>query len=173
MINRVLLATTLACVLGSTAMAQEHPPAKPVAEAAPAKGIGPSDILLPHLTDSKHLEYPCFRGWADHKGPEGELEAAWGCELQLPVWKVAGIDFGPTKHTVWLFISAVVVAFVLIRTAAKHKQHTAAHGHPKGAAAAVEYMILYLRNEVYMPALGGHGGEKYVPFCLTLFFFIL
>ena len=24
-----------------------------------------------------------------------------------------------------------------------------------------------------MPVLGGHGGERYVPFCLTLFFFIL
>jgi len=45
-------------------------------------------------------------------------------------------------------------------------------GHPRGAAAAVEAVILYLRSEVYMPALG-HGGEKYVPFCLTLFFFIL
>jgi len=26
---------------------------------------------------------------------------------------------------------------------------------------------------VFMPALGGHGGEKYVPFVLSLFFFIL
>ena len=31
--------------------------------------------------------------------------------------------------------------------------------------------MLYLRNEVFMPVIG-HGGEKYIPFCLTLFFFI-
>ena len=37
----------------------------------------------------------------------------------------------------------------------------------------MEAIILYLRNEIYMPVLGGHGGEKFVPFCLTLFFFIL
>jgi len=34
-------------------------------------------------------------------------------------------------------------------------------------------VILYLRNEIYVPVLGGHGGERYVPFVLTLFFFIL
>jgi F-type H+-transporting ATPase subunit a len=33
-------------------------------------------------------------------------------------------------------------------------------------------VILYLRNEIYMPVLGGHGGEKFVPFCMSLFFFI-
>jgi F-type H+-transporting ATPase subunit a len=33
-------------------------------------------------------------------------------------------------------------------------------------------MALYLRNEVVLPNVGHHG-EKYVPFALTLFFFIL
>jgi F-type H+-transporting ATPase subunit a len=37
----------------------------------------------------------------------------------------------------------------------------------------MEAVILYLRNEIYLPVLGGHGGAKYVPFCLTLFFFIV
>ena len=33
-------------------------------------------------------------------------------------------------------------------------------------------MVLYIRNEVILPNVGHHG-EKFVPFCLTLFFFIL
>src|SRR5688572_17680253 len=83
------------------------------------------------------------------------------------------IDMGPTKHSVWLLISAIVVAVVLVSAAAAHRRHSHAVGHPRGFAAAVEAIVLYLRNEVYLPALGGHGGEKYAPFCLTLFFFIL
>ena len=169
--KRALLALGMLCAMGAALTAQggEHAPA--------AKKIGPGDILLPHLLDSKHLEYPCFKGWSDRREPDGRVEAAWGCELTLPTWElhVAGktIDMGPTKHSVWLLISAVVVAVVLVSTARAHRRHSHASGHPRGFAAGLEAIVLYLRNEVYMPALGGHGGEKYVPFCLTLFFFIL
>ena len=33
-------------------------------------------------------------------------------------------------------------------------------------------MVLYMRNEIILPNVG-HNGEAFVPFCLTLFFFIL
>jgi F-type H+-transporting ATPase subunit a len=156
MTKKFLLTLALLAGLGFQVSAQEH---------AVPKKRGPADILMPHLTDSRHLEYPC---------PGGH---DWSCELALPSWPVhiggKTIDFGPTKHTVWLFISAAVVAIVLITSARAHKRHTHAIGRPRGFAAGLEAVILYLRNEIYMPVLGGHGGEKYVPFCLTLFFFIL
>jgi len=165
------LLTTLVLIVSVSALGMAQEPG-----ASASKKIGPADILLPHLTDSKLLGYPCFRGWSDVRGPEGEVEPAWECEARLPAWNVtiAGktIDFGPTKHTVWLFISAVVVALGLTLAARAHARQSRDHGHPRGFAAAVEAIILYLRNEIYMPALG-HGGEGYVPFCLTLFFFIL
>jgi F-type H+-transporting ATPase subunit a len=41
-----------------------------------------------------------------------------------------------------------------------------------GFAAGLEAMVLYLRYEVAIPNLGPHG-ERFVPFVLTLFFFIL
>jgi F-type H+-transporting ATPase subunit a len=178
--NRTIILASAFLTLGSGLTAQEHgaPAGTQSASAAPAlKKIGPGDILLPHLVDSKHLEYPCFNGWRDHRLPDGTVEAAWACHVTLPSWPIhiAGktIDMGPTKHTVWLLISAIVVATALLLTARAHRRHSHAVGHPRGAAAAVEAIVLYLRNEVYLPALGGHGGEKYAPFCLTLFFFIL
>jgi F-type H+-transporting ATPase subunit a len=61
---------------------------------------------------------------------------------------------------------------MLVLTARAHVRHTRAVGRPRGFAAGIEGVILYLRNTIYMPVLGGHGGEKYVPFCMTLFFFI-
>jgi F-type H+-transporting ATPase subunit a len=128
------------------------------------KQLGPADIIMPHLTDSKHLELPCVRGWSE-----------WACEVTLPTWNVhiAGktIDLGPTKHIVFLFLAAVIVAVTLLLTVRAHARSTREVGRPRGFAAGIEGVILYLRDTIYMPVLG-HGGQKYVPFCMSLFFFI-
>jgi len=130
------------------------------------KKLGPADIIMPHITDAKHVELPCFKSLSE-----------WSCEFDLPVWNVhvAGktIDLGLTKHIVFLFLAAAATLILLLGVAASHKRHSHDVGRPKGFAAGMEAIILYLRNEIYLPVLGGHGGERYVPFCLTLFFFIL
>lgn len=167
MTKRFLLGATLLLGLGSALWAQEHQPTAAGADpAAPVhKQLGPADIIMPHLTDSKHFEFPCVKGWGE-----------WACHVTLPTWNVNIFgwtkDFGPTKHVMWLLISGVVVALMLVITARVHQRHTRTIGRPQGFAAGLEAVILYLRNEIYIPALGGHGGEKYVPFCLSLFFFI-
>jgi F-type H+-transporting ATPase subunit a len=43
---------------------------------------------------------------------------------------------------------------------------------PKGAANVVEAFILFLRDEVVLRNTG-HGGERFVPYVVTVFFFIL
>ena len=130
------------------------------------KTLGPASLIMPHITDSKVLEYPCWHG-------AGE----WACEDTLPTWnvKIGGhdYDFGPTKHVVWLLISAVCVALVLMFAARSHVRSTDTIGRPRGFAAGLEAVILYLRNEIFLPVLGGHGGGRYIPLVLSLFFFIL
>jgi F-type H+-transporting ATPase subunit a len=61
---------------------------------------------------------------------------------------------------------------VLVTAARAHARQTREAGTPRGFAAAVESVVLYMRNEVILPNVGPHG-EAFVPFCLTLFFFIL
>jgi F-type H+-transporting ATPase subunit a len=130
------------------------------------KALGPADVIMPHITDSKHLELPCIRSWEE-----------WACGVTLPTWNVhfgsRVIDFGPTKHVVFLFLSAAIVALLLIFTARAHARHTHTLGHPKGFAAGLEAVVLYLRNDIFLPVLGPHGGERYIPFVLSLFFFVL
>jgi F-type H+-transporting ATPase subunit a len=122
-----------------------------------------ADIIMPHLVDAKHMEvpWPCSM---EH----------WGAELTLPTWNVhigsMTIDVGPTKHVVFLLLAATLSALFLILAARAHERSTRAIGHPTGFAAVLEVVILYLRN-IYMSVLG-HGGERYVPLCLTFFFFI-
>lgn len=131
------------------------------------KAIGPADIIMPHITDSKNLEYPCWHSIEE-----------WACHVTLPTWNVhiggKTIDLGPTKHVVFLALAAIVAMIILLGTARSHAKHSHAEGRPKGFAAGLEGVILYLRNEIYLPVLGPrHGASSYVPFCLTLFFFIL
>ncbi|HET9425266.1 MAG TPA: F0F1 ATP synthase subunit A [Gemmatimonadaceae bacterium] len=177
----LLLAALVA--VPSTVVAQEHgapPAAGPAAEShatqAPAAGLdtipvaaekkGNADYIMPHLTDSKHLELPCFKNWKE-----------WACGITIPTYTVhlgsTEFDLLPTKHGVFLILTALVTCLVLVTTARRHARDTDAFGRPKGRAAGLEGVLLYMRNEVYMKALGGHGGEKYVPFVLTLFFFIM
>ncbi|MGZ8376768.1 MAG: F0F1 ATP synthase subunit A [Gemmatirosa sp.] len=183
------LALALALSTGSAAQAQDHG-ASPSATAAaigsaevrgqaqttvadvaaqghkatPTQAV---DIITPHITDSHGFEYPCLSG----------TYAILTCEAHLPRWApvhIGGfaIDLSPTKHVVMMLIASALACLVLIGAARAHKRHSHAAGHPKGFAAGIEAMVLYIRDEVALKNLGHHG-EKYVPFILTLFFFIL
>jgi F-type H+-transporting ATPase subunit a len=140
----------------------------------PASGAAHVDIITPHITDSHFLEIPTiFPPFArevciGHRVSEHECEALW-----KPV-QIAGftVDLSPTKHVVMLLFAATLVSLVLILTANAHKRQTHEVGHPKGFAAGIEAMVLYMRNEVILPNVGHHG-NGFVPFLLTIFFFIL
>jgi F-type H+-transporting ATPase subunit a len=129
------------------------------------KTLGPADIIMPHITDSKTIEFPCYKSLEE-----------WSCEHTFATYNVTvgghTFDLGLSKHVFFLMLSAAVVLILLLYVAWQHKRHSSEEGRPKGFAAGMEAVILYLRNEIFMPVLGGHGGDKYVPFCLTLFFFI-
>ena len=159
---RSLAFAILAAISPTTLRLSAQEPGAPIAH----KTLGPADIIMPHITDSKQVELPCWKSVEE-----------WACEVTLPTWNVniggRTIDFGPTKHVVWLFIAALCTGLVVVFAARAHRRSSTAIGRPKGFAAGLEGVILYLRNEVFMPALGGHGGEKYIPFVLSLFFFIL
>jgi F-type H+-transporting ATPase subunit a len=123
-----------------------------------------SDFITPHISDSHAIDYPCFK-------------SGWVCEYQLPHWQplnVGGfsIDLSPTKHVVMLLIAATLCLVTLLLAARAHNERAAQGKAPKGFANGMEALVLYLRQEVVLPNVGAHG-ERYVPFILTLFFFIL
>jgi F-type H+-transporting ATPase subunit a len=153
---------TSAEVQHGTATPEDHA----AAEGSACGAHDPTDIITPHITDSHCLEVPSFpKFWA----PPHEVE--------LPRWTPlhigsVEIDMSPTKHVVMLLLAAVLVSLIMILTARSHARHTHAIGRPKGFAAGLEAMVLYIRQEVAIPNLGPHG-EGYAPFILALFFFIL
>ena len=101
----------------------------------------------------------------------GDSHEVWG--IALPTgWTVFGIDVSPTKHVVFMVLAALLVFVTLWyggrQVARRHREGRA----PRGLGAAVEAMVLFVRNDVAIASIG-HGGEKFAPYILTLFFFIL
>lgn len=99
-----------------------------------------------------------------------------GKEIHLPEWPplhIAGftVDLSPTKHVVWLIIAATLCALTMIWVARRTHGRSAERA-PEGLANVIEAFVIYLRDEVAMRNIG-KGGERFVPFVLTLFFFIL
>jgi F-type H+-transporting ATPase subunit a len=143
-------------------------------EPAPAAAKEPVDYITPHITDSYEMEVPAFNAHfgkeicLGHREPNGHCGPLWA-----PV-HIAGkaVNLSPTKHVVFMLLSALIAILILVGSAIAQRRHQKEAGHTKGFAGGIEAMVLYLRNEVVLPNVGPHG-EKYVPFGLTLFFFIL
>ncbi len=137
-------------------------PAVPEQAQAPKHALGPADLIMPHITDSKTVELPC-------------LNKDWACEWHLPTWPVrvgnSTIDLAPTKFVFFMLVAAALCLLTLVGAARSHARATREHGHPKGFAAGMEAVVLLLRS-VFKEALGEHA-DGYIPFVLTLFFFIL
>jgi F-type H+-transporting ATPase subunit a len=153
--SAALLAAAFAVTLSASAGAQELVPAK-----------GSSDFITPHISDAHHLEIP----WPSLKGNLTR-------EIALPRWAPLHIgsfvvDLSPTKHVVMILLAAATCLVLLIGAARGQARHAAAGRPPRGLPNAIEAVVLYMRNEIILPNVGRHG-DAFVPYCLTLFFFIL
>ena len=145
---------------------QEHAPAEGLTPAeqavAAAEGHGAEVHAEEHEFDIMH-----------HIQDAREIETPFGT-LHLPEagsWMVGPIDMTPTKHVVFLGLAASIVVGLFLATAAAARRR-GAEGAPKKGHNVMEALVLFFRNQVVMPNIG-HGGEKFAPFVITLFFFIL
>ena len=162
------LALALAALVVSAPLgAQEHAAPTTPAGAQEQAQQAKVDIITPHITDSKHLELPSFNA-AHGFAREVTLPSGW-FTFHIGSFEV---DLSPTKHVVMLWIVAVLLIVVLVGAARAHARRSAQGLPPRGMAGAIEAMILYMRNEVILPNVGHHG-DGFVPYLLTLFFFIL
>jgi F-type H+-transporting ATPase subunit a len=82
------------------------------------------------------------------------------------------VNLTPTKHTIFMLLAAVLV-FVTMRLAGRAlARQQAGERAPKGFAAGIEGLVLWVRNDIAIENIGPNGA-KFAPLILTLFFFIL
>ncbi|GAB3929173.1 F0F1 ATP synthase subunit A [Larkinella terrae] len=80
------------------------------------------------------------------------------------------LDFSITKNVASLLLSAVLLIVVFFSVQKGYEKNRGKA--PKGLQSFLEPVILFVRDEIAKPNIGPKYG-KYLPFLLTLFFFIL
>jgi F-type H+-transporting ATPase subunit a len=130
--------------------------------AAPAEGerFDITEMILSKLVDGPYWDTPFGRLYLPQFEP-----------VQVGPFL---IDFSITRHVLAMLLVATGVAIMMILAArgARREQAAGAERGPKGAANVVEAAILFVRDEIALKNIG-HGGERYVPYIVTVFFFIL
>lgn len=82
----------------------------------------------------------------------------------------AVLDLSITKNVAMLFINAALL--VLVFTAVARGSQRNQGKPPKGIQSLFEPIIVFVRDDIVKPNIG-HGYEKFLPYMLSLFFFIL
>ncbi len=84
--------------------------------------------------------------------------------------EVRPFDISITKNVVAILVSLALMLWIFISVA---KSYAARKGKaPKGLQSFIEPVILFIRDDIAIPAIGEKKYERYMPFLLTLFFFI-
>ncbi|MBL7726261.1 MAG: F0F1 ATP synthase subunit A, partial [Dinghuibacter sp.] len=81
-------------------------------------------------------------------------------------------DVSLTRNVVQMFLALGLLVFILIRVARRYQTGVGVTSAPRGMQNALETVINFVKDEVAVPNLGAKY-LKYLPYLLTVFFFIL
>lgn len=115
----------------------------------------------------KYKDYILFHEHIYYANEHGSLTLEHGHALNaLP------FDLSITKNVAGVFF-AILLLFLILRATVKGYQKNKGHA-PKGIQSVLEPLILFIRDDIIMPSFNfdKKRSEKFMPFLLTLFFFI-
>ncbi len=81
-------------------------------------------------------------------------------------------DISLTRNVVQMIIATFLFLWLMIAIAKKYKKGEGVVSAPKGTQNAIEIVIDFIDDQVAQPNLGSRS-PKYMPYLLTIFFFIL
>jgi len=152
----VIAAFVLAASLaGQPTPAHEPPPETPHQSVTEHAAEG-----APHAAGAAHAA----------EGHEGPSEILMHHVTDRPLgysFDLGPVHFEPTRHMLF-FVLASAVVLIVVRLAVRSYRE----GIPTGIGAAVETLVVYVRDEIAEKNIG-HDGLKYTPLLLSFFFFIL
>lgn len=137
-----------------------------------------AEHLFEHVQDQPYLHVPEGLTGED---AHGHITLPQPFQTDEPLWEMKSgnatldqffqpFDLQITKFMIIELGVAILLAVLFIALAARIRYG----GPPKGRLwNMLETMYMFIRDEVARPAIGVHDAEKFLPFLLTLFFFIL
>lgn len=125
-----------------------------------------------HIFSSRHLahgnEYKGFRleeegefkGTIVQVNGNGEVD-----EENIP------LDFSMTKAVFGMLFAAIIGLWLFLSLSRSYRKTGVSH--PRGIQRFLEPVILFVRDDIAIPNIGEKKYEKFIPYLLTVFFFIL
>jgi F-type H+-transporting ATPase subunit a len=137
-------------------------------------------IPLPVILYSSHSGWHLFMSSKFHhghssyqglelakEGPDkGKIVERVGSEI-----KPVAFDISITKNVSALLISVALILWLFLSIAGSYRRNP--QSAPSGIQSLFEPLILFVRDDIARPSIGEHKYEKYMPYLLTVFFFIL
>ncbi|SNR76628.1 MULTISPECIES: F0F1 ATP synthase subunit A [Hymenobacter] len=185
--KRLLLA--LFCLLSFSVYANE--PTATTAEATDKEEFSPGEMILHHIgdshewhwfsTDNSHfttyLPVIAFRPgqglsvFSSRNLAEGKVYDGFKLEHEHLVSEDGSkvYDFSITKNVASLMLSAILLVAVFTAVARGYAKRGS--GAPRGIQSFFEPIIVFIRDEVAKKSIGPKY-ERYMPYLLTVFFFI-
>ncbi len=109
-----------------------------------------SGWILHHILDGNYLDFPPFG------------------KIYLPQIHLLGYDISITRHVIFMWIAAAILISIFLLVSKRYKKSFVPHG----VSNIVELLVVFVRDEIARPTIG-KGYEKFLPYLLTAFFFIL
>jgi len=113
------------------------------------------------------LEYQGFRIAKEDEKNAGKIIE----KRQDGTWARPVIDLSITKNVLSIFISVFLLIYIFLTVSKRYTQKP--FESPKGLQNAVEVIILFVRDDVAKSSIGPKKYERFMPYLLTVFFFIL
>ncbi len=111
---------------------------------------GGGDWILHHVMDGNYLDFEPFG------------------KIYLPHLQLLGLDISITRHVVFLWVVALLLILTFVVVSKSYKKSLIPHGFTN----FIETIVVFVKDEIVKPTIG-HGYEKFLPYLLTAFFFIL
>jgi F-type H+-transporting ATPase subunit a len=133
----------------------------PVILYAPGRGVNVFMSSQFHHGEKTYLGYKMTQGKIHAVKEDGSLDES-----------VKIYDFSLTRNVVQMILALVLLVVLLLKIAGKYRKGIGTTSAPTGFQNAIEPVITFVIDEVAKPNLGKKY-EKYLPYLLTVFFFIL
>lgn len=80
------------------------------------------------------------------------------------------LDFSITKNAASIIITCLLMYVIFVSVAKAYNKRP--NSAPKGFQALMEQLILFVRDDIAKPSIGEKNHHRFMPFLLTLFFYI-
>jgi F-type H+-transporting ATPase subunit a len=165
------------------------------------KGFNASEIIFGHVLDGHEFHFLSWEGEDGHQhhatiplpvilySPQKGFSSFMSSKFEHGHKEVDGYklvdgvvtpvdpavkvyDLSLTRNVVQMMLALIVFTWIMIGIAKRYKRKEGVTSAPKGMQGLMEPVITFVRDEVAKPYLG-HKADRYLPYLLTTFFFIL